>query len=65
MVTWIKTNVEAMMDAIRYKWYQLAFRYYRRRAKINNTYAMRADMCLDKMDEILDKWEAIMREVIE
>ena len=65
MLIWLKTNTEALFDVMRYKRYQLAFRYYRRRARKDKMYTMRADTCLDKMDGIIDKWEAIARGIIE
>lgn len=63
MKTWVITNAEAMFDSIRYKWYNLAFKYNMRKSRLHWEYAIRADICLDKMDAILSKWEKIAEEM--
>lgn len=64
MKDWFITNVEAMCDAVRYKWYEFAYKYNMRKAKTHQEYAIRADICLDKQDAILTKWGQLAAEMI-
>jgi hypothetical protein len=64
MKEWVMINVEAMFDSIRYKWYDFAFKYNMRKARSHWEYAIRADICLDKMDAILTKWEKMAKEMV-